>query len=329
MNISEFMASASRLRIKIDETDPGLVEAREITVQVVTTWSDAMEALQGWFETLQDELFLTSVLDNASSRIRNLGRETYGSGLGEEDLLTGCIELAQLGMTFMASVRRAGVERLALPESWLGETNTFVDAFAHASAKASQRRSIAISNTLAANARRALETATEAADQATGAANTARRAAGEAGEAELGQFYGAFGQSQIEASKLYRFLTIASAGLAAVVASIFFFIYENDQFEVQGVVYRAAVLVGIAGLSTYFGRLAGQHRRLGNWALTIEVQLKSFEAFLAPMTEPAARDALYADFCRRALGAPPEGNSSDAPVIDVKDLTALLAARGQ
>ena len=168
--------------------------------------------------------------------------------------------------------------------------------------------------------------AEQSALDAESAARTARSAAGLVGEANLSLHFEQYAAREMRTANWFR----ASAVLT-IVATIVIAIalpHPNPD-DVSAVIYRLAQLLGVAGLATYLGRQAGQHRRVGNWAESLHVQLKSFTAFIEPLIEGPIRDEIHGVFARRLLGDIPErpqksGNSTDAHVLE---LLAILAKR--
>ena len=167
------------------------------------------------------------------------------------------------------------------------------------------------------------------AEEARGAANSALAAAGLSGSASLSDHFAAYASTERRAANTFRGLTIAVFGVAVSAAIL---LPHPDANDWAGIVYRLAILLGIAGLGTYFGGQAGQHRRMYNWAKALQVQLQSFPAFMEAVRDEATTASIYVAFARRVLGAPPEkaaSTNADSPVnaTQVVEIVAAFAKR--
>lgn len=176
--------------------------------------------------------------------------------------------------------------------------------------------------------------ATEALGEAITAQELATEAAGTTGTNSLAKFFQDYGNAEGRSSLALRIasITLVLIGVGAAVffprgATEFYFV-PSDPW--QNLIVRLSVLAGLSGLATYLGRLSGQHRRNHNWARSVETQLKTFPAFVAPLSDEAADD-IYRAFARRVLGAPPEKGveqGDDAlPASQLIDLVTALAKR--
>lgn len=159
--------------------------------------------------------------------------------------------------------------------------------------------------------------------------------AGVAGETANLKFYGDFANAELKAARRFRVASIVLI-TATIAIAVFYAVWESlfppPEPDWTAVVYRTAILVGIGALSAYLARQAGQHRRLYNWANALEVQLQSFQNFIAPMTDEERREVRL-NFARRVLGSPPDpktGESSDdtVPTAQLLDIAAAAIRRG-
>ncbi|KQM58179.1 hypothetical protein [Agreia sp. Leaf210] len=145
------------------------------------------------------------------------------------------------------------------------------------------------------------------ADDAQAAAKLAQVAAGSAGEASLSLYFETYAKQQLRSSVWFRAATIATIGVAIAVAAN---IPHGKSEDPVAAVYRIAIVAGVAGLATYFGRQSGHYRRLGTWAKGLQIQLQSFPAFMATISDENTRNLIHEAFAKRVLGSPPEANSS-------------------
>jgi hypothetical protein len=176
---------------------------------------------------------------------------------------------------------------------------------------------------------RALERVVSAAEEAEGAAQVAKDAAGITGSATLSSFFENYAKSELLSARIFRALTMLA--IAAAVALTAIFLPHTTGTPWQEVVYRLVIAGGLAGLAAYFGRQAGQHRLVYNWAKSIQVQLQSFPAF-AESVGAEARDRAFDTFARRVLGPLPErvnAMNSEQPVTVAQavDLATAVAKR--
>ncbi|MGC5223259.1 hypothetical protein ACPW96_11795 [Micromonospora sp. DT81.3] len=160
-------------------------------------------------------------------------------------------------------------------------------------------------------------------EQTQDARDAARSAAGVAGSASLATHFAAYAGGERTAANTFRLLTIVAVvgGLAGVL-----YLGPLDAGDWAGITYRLAIVATAGALAGYFGRQAGQHRRMYNWAKSLEVQLQSFPAFVEPV--PAEeRGEVYRTFARRVLSAPPEkGMESTEDSVGSAQLLDLLSA---
>jgi hypothetical protein len=181
--------------------------------------------------------------------------------------------------------------------------------------------------------REALRSAVE---QANSLVEEIKEQAGIAGETANLTFYRDFAATELKAAHGFRVASIVLISVTVAVAAIYAIVeaIPSDPAEPDwtAVVYRTAILVGIGALSAYLARQAGQHRRLYNWANALEVQLQSFQNFIAPMTDEE-RHEVRLHFARRVLGSPPDpktGESSDdtVPTAQLLDIASAAIRRG-
>ncbi|GHD50721.1 hypothetical protein D9V29_11780 [Mycetocola manganoxydans] len=160
------------------------------------------------------------------------------------------------------------------------------------------------------------------------AAREAQKSAGITGSAKFSEYFGNYADSELRTANYFRLATIAVIIGAITIA---FTRAPESTDSLTTLAYRLAVLAGVAALGTYLGRQAGHHRRLGAWARGLEVQTKSFPAFMSPVTDDATRNTIYETFSRRVLSAPPEAAKSaqtDAnPMLE--SVVAALVKRGE
>jgi len=170
-----------------------------------------------------------------------------------------------------------------------------------------------------------LESAKESATAAAEAAETAQESAGTAGAASLSEYFEKYATGERVAANGFRIATIATILIAVGLA---IWLPRPPTDDIPGVLYRLAVVLGVGALSGYFGRQAGQHRRVYNWAKGIQVQLQSFPAFIQPVKSDDVSGQIYAAFAAKVLGSLPErpARGSDPNAIGPAQLIEMVSA---
>lgn len=165
--------------------------------------------------------------------------------------------------------------------------------------------------------------------EATDAAEKAKDAAGITGGASISEHFATYSKSELRSANIFRILTIVGV-LGALAIALGLKLPEAGDWT--GLAFRLAILAAFGTLSAYFARQAGQHRRMFNWARSMEIQLKSFPAFIEPIALEERGD-IYRAFARRVLGSPPEKDGTAAddamPATQLLDLVVTLAKRSQ
>jgi len=171
------------------------------------------------------------------------------------------------------------------------------------------------------------DAARAAASDATTAAENANTSAGIAADADLSVHFGEYAEGQLKTARNFRVATICVIALAIIAAAV---IPHLPDEETVDYIYRGAQVLALAGLSGYLGRQAGQHRRIGNWARAMQVQLKSFAAFIAPIENEKTLAAVYDEFSRRVLGAMPEKaeTKNDPSSAQLMEIVTALVKKG-
>lgn len=171
-------------------------------------------------------------------------------------------------------------------------------------------------------ATKAVERAEVAATKSESASSKAVAAASETGSNTFRKSFQTYAKEQTESAAVFRGWTIAMLTAAILVGVMFVFGWDTRVLgttpanEWHSVAYRLAILGGLAALAGYLGRQAGHHRRNGDWATAMDVQLQAFPGFVAPVEDRNTQNAIYLAFSARVLGAPPdvkEQNASATP----------------
>ncbi|WP_431796492.1 hypothetical protein [Microbacterium enclense] len=200
----------------------------------------------------------------------------------------------------------------------------------------------------------AADRADEAASRAASASVAASDAAGKAGTNGLAKEFKAFADGHQKSSNAYRFWTIFVLVMAVATAMLFVLGIDRLWLQAigapplggdtaadtataaaaegqrwQAVVYRIAILGGLAGLSAYLGRQAAQHRRLLDWGRAVEAQARSFEAFAKQIIDPETKNQVQLLFSNRVLGSPPEPTAEKTVARDALQIVADAAMKSR
>ncbi|MCK2031261.1 hypothetical protein [Microbacterium galbinum] len=160
----------------------------------------------------------------------------------------------------------------------------------------------------------------------------AKDAAGIVGASSLATHFGDYADREVKSANAFRTAALVGFGLALAFALLFgngaHGLIVTFESEWVALAFKATGAIGIGGISAYLARQSGQHRRMANWARSMEVQLQSFPAFIEPLGYDQQAE-MYGLLARRVLTAPPEktGSASDdsvgaAQLIDV--FTSLI-----
>ena len=189
-------------------------------------------------------------------------------------------------------------------------------AFSKALARAFERYEVSSRIRAAEELRRQAEelvaSTRKSASVASEAATSASEAAGTTGENVMASYFESFGDQEWEAATRFRLWTIVLLAAGGVLAAVFLLLpafgvtgLAVDAGDYVHLAQRVVVTAAVFALAAYLARQSHQHRTLVNWARAIAVQLKSFDAFMAPVTSAEAKELLRAQFAARVFGEPP------------------------
>lgn len=155
----------------------------------------------------------------------------------------------------------------------------------------------------------------------------AKEATGEIGEASFVTHFADYAKNQRVYAEWLRWATVA------LIAGVVAYAVLGDHPDVGdwvGLISRGAVLAGGTAIAAYLARQSGQHRRAAEWAKSIEIQLRTFPAFVDGAPEED-RSYILRLLAARILASPPEkqGTASDDSVsyAQVHDLMSSLSKK--
>lgn len=179
----------------------------------------------------------------------------------------------------------------------------------------------------------ATKRASEAAARAEESASKASTAAGVTADNAMSVFYAEFGANEEATANLFRTWAIGLGSVAGVIACAFLSgaglgvgWLEIPAGDYVHLIQRGLVLAAFLALAGYLARQAHQHRTMGNWARSLAVQLKTFDAFIDAIEDSAVRDDLRREFASRVFGDHPAVKGEPAISASSQGLSALTEA---
>lgn len=178
--------------------------------------------------------------------------------------------------------------------------------------------------------------AREAAQSAESSAASASTAAGVTGEVVLSSHYDTLATEELTRANRFRTSAIGTAIGAAAATAAFVLgpefdwawakIGSTDYVHLLQRVLLIGALIGVAG---YLSRQAHHHRATANWAKALSVQLKTFNAFIAPMGNQKLAEELRREFGARVFGEHPamKGEPTVTPSAAAMDTAVGWAAK--
>lgn len=164
----------------------------------------------------------------------------------------------------------------------------------------------------------------------------ASAAVGSTGDNVMAQHYQELADKESETARRFRLWTMVSTVFGGVAAAFFVLgptlgwaVANIESGDWVHMVQRAIVTAAIFAFSAYLARQAHQHRAMANWAGSLAVQLKTFEAFLAPITSEDVRDRLRTSFATRVFGEHPvlKGEPSGTGTADMAEKALDILAK--
>lgn len=154
----------------------------------------------------------------------------------------------------------------------------------------------------------------------------AEQATAKTGEATFATYFARHAKSERIYAEALRWITVTLIGGVVAYAII------GDHPEAGdwvGLISRGAVVAGVTAIAAYLARQSGQHRRAAEWAKSIEIQVRTFPAFIDGVSEED-RSFVLRQLASRILASPPDkgGNSEDSVSYgQVIDLISTLAKK--
>ena len=183
---------------------------------------------------------------------------------------------------------------------------------------------------------RLLQEAADGVESITRKDGIADRTLGAIGDKGLASHYGELANREARDARNFRWLTVFLALVAGALALAFvvgpgiglhWLGIERDDYV--HLIQRGLLIAGVFGLAGYFAKQAHQHRSMANWAGSLAVQLKTFDAYLAPVENQEIRDDLRKSFSARVFGDHPamKGEPTVAPTAAMGEKAMDLATR--
>ncbi|MGO4247564.1 hypothetical protein AB4Y87_10140 [Paenarthrobacter sp. RAF54_2] len=164
----------------------------------------------------------------------------------------------------------------------------------------------------------------------------AEKTLGKIGDLELASYYIEFAEKEAASANNFRKLTVLMV-LLATGTTLGFVVAPSTGLNWLDVpagdyvhlIQRAIFLAAVFALAGYFARQANQHRTLANWAGSLAIQLRTFDAYLAAIENLEVKDRLRETFAARVFGDHPtlKGEPSLTPSATAMDTAAGVVAR--
>jgi hypothetical protein len=180
---------------------------------------------------------------------------------------------------------------------------------------------------LVSAAKRAQEAAASAEESATKASS----AAGSTADQVMSAFYEKLGNDEQSTANLFRRWAIGLGSFAGAMAWVFLSGGDSLGFgwldiaagDYVHLIQRGLVLAAFFALATYLAKQAHQHRTMANWARSLAVQLKTFDAFVDAIDDASVRNELRQAFAARVFGDHPAVKGEPALSASSQSVTAL------
>jgi len=159
-------------------------------------------------------------------------------------------------------------------------------------------------------------------DQAVEAARASENAAGVSGTASLAAYFKGQADRESRLAEVFRVGVI----IALLVVGVASYRTASALSETTGlleVVLHLSYAVPVGLLAIYLARQSSYHRSHAAWARSLEVQLDTLEAYIAPLDD-VDKSKLRAEFGRRVFGAHTYDNAEDETVAALPQVGELL-----
>lgn len=287
------------------------------------------EALEGWSDLLSNQDVQS--LYNSESIQPPSARHSFASSIPAD--LHGYLYSIREGLvkgdfeSIRTPARALLTAYFELASKLIGRPGLFTVAQQEELARREISARMLVAKDLQRQAEELVASTRESASKASEAATSASKAAGTAGENVMASYFENFAGQEWESATRFRLWTIVLLTLGGLLAAVFLLLpafgataLAIDAGDYVHLAQRVVVTAAVFAISAYLARQSHQHRTLANWAKALSVQLKTFDAFMAPVDSAEAKEALRAQFAARVFGEPPvlrgdssSGDSSPVP----------------
>lgn len=134
--------------------------------------------------------------------------------------------------------------------------------------------------------RKLLREATEARDETVRVRDDAQRAAGVVADTELAEEFKRYAAREERTANRLRAACMATLGLIAAVAfALIWHATGQRDLSAWEELARVGVTIPLGALAAYLGREASHHRQHARWAEQLVVQLRTLDAYCAPLAD--------------------------------------------
>lgn len=301
---SRFAVHQSELRAKIGNSSDNIA-----MTPLIDAWTTGLHwAINAHLHFEENDAIAASAkfAEEALETYFNVGSSQRSNLLAE---VAANLDVFQSVFDRLAEIDQMGPNEVHLKGVIAGavtEARTMVNVMGYVAEQASQLElAVADAQNSARNAREALK--------------AAKQTVSEVATTELEQAFRDTAQVNSKNATGFRWLTISILSITVLLGVFFALDHAPGSQDVDwyGIVYRLAVLSGLAAIAGYTARQSSHYRRMATWAKGIEIQLNAFLGFVNEVEDPEARQTMFALFSKRVLEAPPDGKSSDESVTNV------------
>jgi hypothetical protein len=152
-------------------------------------------------------------------------------------------------------------------------------------------------------------------------------AAGATADGSLAAHFESSAATDLKTANGFRKATIAAFSVIIAVSFVWlaFFEIPAEQFDLRDLL-KLAITIPLAAFGYYLARQSRHHRDRSNWASDLAIQLRTLEAFIAPLPDEQ-KSTLRAHLGQRVFGARPlrDDEEGGLPMASLVDFTGKIS----
>lgn len=162
-------------------------------------------------------------------------------------------------------------------------------------------------------------------DKAVEVLRETREAAGEVASGSLSAHFHTYGRNAVIAAEVLRaFATITLAGIVVYVVTTVPSLVSGGA-SISSIVARLSFTIPLGILVAYLARESSKHREDARWAYKNSIRLRTFDAFVAPLSDSQAAE-LRVEFGRQVFLSEDSGRQDSEGSTVVTETASLLAS---